>query len=241
MIGSITTRLKGAHAENAGESPQNHSPDGLSVQCLYNSVVRPFLPYKLSVHNGVVAKQAKLFDRTETFPDYEDAILSALRARVHRGDDVVVVGGGIGASSVTAAEEAGSTGSVVTYEAGEVQVEIVSETLALNGLRERVNLCHGIVGSAISLYSEAGDAEVVDPTELPDCDILELDCEGAEVEILDALKIRPRTIIVETHGKFDAPEHLIRQKLDELGYEVVERTEDIPEEGVFVLTAVRND
>jgi hypothetical protein len=46
---------------------------------------------------------------------------------------------------------------------------------------------------------------VISPAELPECDILELDGEGAESLILRNMTIRPRVIAVETHGVYGAP------------------------------------
>jgi hypothetical protein len=244
MLGSVSTHFEtdGSEADVPTQTNDGAGPDSVfSVKFVYNTVVRPHLPYKLSAHNGVITRQSRLLDRQDSFPDYEEPILSALRQHVRPGDDVVVVGGGVGASSVTAAKQAGSDGSVVTHEAGETQTDVVAETLELNGVADRVDLRHAIVGSAISLYSAAGDANIVAPEDLPECDVLELDCEGAEIEILENLEVDPRVLVVETHGKFDAPESLVREKLDELGYDIVERVEDIPEQGVYVLTAVRSD
>lgn len=237
MLGSVTKR--GSVAETDGE-PTPGQASG-PVQAMYNRFLRPHLPYKLSTHNGVTARGAKLFDFQDRFPEYETAIIDSLRDRVETGDDVVVVGGGFGVSSVVAARTAGSTGSVVTYEAGADQYELVQEALELNDVEDRVFVEHAIVGSAVSLYTPPGDADVVDAGELPDCDVLEMDCEGAELEILRDLEQRPRTIIVETHACFGAPETDVHMELDRLGYEVVDRGEEVPEKGVFVLTAVRRD
>jgi hypothetical protein len=38
----------------------------------------------------------------------------------------------------------------------------------------------------------------VTPAELPECDVLELNCEGSEIGILRNMTIRPRAIAVET-------------------------------------------
>jgi hypothetical protein len=50
-----------------------------------------------------------------------------------------------------------------------------------------------------------------------------LDCEGAEVEILRELIIRPRVILVETHGLFGAPTDLVASLLETRGYVVSDR------------------
>lgn len=237
MLGSVTRRSASGEAGAETTTGDQSGP----VQAVYDRFLRPHLPYKLSTHNGVTARGAKLFDFTDRFPEYEAAIIDSLREQVADGDDVVVVGGGFGVSSVVAANHVGETGSVLTYEGGAEQYELVQEALELNDVTDRVTVEHAIVGSAVSLYTPPGDAEVVDAGALPACDVLEMDCEGAELEILQGLERRPRTIIVETHACFGAPEADVRAELERLEYEVVERGAEVPEQGVFVLTAVRSD
>jgi hypothetical protein len=53
--------------------------------------------------------------------------------------------------------------------------------------------------------------------------VLELDCEGAEVEILRELTIQPRVILVETHGLYGAPTHLVASLLEKRGYVISHR------------------
>ena len=78
--------------------------------------------------------------------------------------------------------------------------------------------------TSLELGAVVGEVGVVvrdtDPEGLPECDLLELDCEGAEVEILTRMKIQPRTILVETHGAQGAPTALSRRVLEDRGYDV---------------------
>jgi hypothetical protein len=53
--------------------------------------------------------------------------------------------------------------------------------------------------------------------------VLELDCEGSEVEILRELTVQPRMILVETHGIYDAPTDLVASLLEKRGYIVSHR------------------
>jgi hypothetical protein len=262
MLGSVTSRVRSTSEESStdqlrtseesstdqsttnGESAVDQSTGADQrgvVQTTYNRFVRPHLPYKLSTHNGVPARGAKLFDVTDRFPEYEAAIIDGLRERVCDGDDVVIVGGGFGVSSVVAARHAGASGSVTTYEAGADQYDLVTEALDINDVDERVTVEHAIVGAAVSTYTPPEDARVVDPANVPDCDVLEMDCEGAELGILRDLAVRPRVLIVETHANLGSPEGDVRAELDRLGYDVVERAAEDPSKGMFVLTAVRDD
>jgi hypothetical protein len=68
---------------------------------------------------------------------------------------------------------------------------------------------------------------------------LELDCEGAELEILRKLEIEPRAIIVETHAHLGSPPKEIKRLLEERSYEVVSVGTERETRGVYVLASVR--
>lgn len=211
------------------------------VRVVYERTVRRHLPRKVASFNGVPVRQPRLFDATDTRPDYEAAIVESLQQQVSDGDRVVVVGGGWGVSTVVAAREAGHDGAVTTYEGSAEQAGRVRETTRLSRVEDRVMVEHAVVGEAVRVYGgdAAAGAESVAPEALPDCDVLVLDCEGAELGILDALSIEPRTIIVETHPMFDAPAEACQALLAEQGYRVVaEREESTPYGPLPVLTAV---
>lgn len=210
-----------------------------TVQDVYDAVLRERLPRRLGVFNGIPARGDRLLDSTDTHPDYEAAIVKSLREFVDDGDDVVVVGGGIGVSSVVAANRAGKRGHVTTYEASGEHVQIVEETARLNDVADHVITKHSIVGEARSTRGSREGAIVIPPEGLPECDVLELDCEGAETTILRALQIRPRVLVVETHGFLGAPTHEVRDCVTELGYEIVREEPEVEEKDVMVLTAVR--
>lgn len=57
---------------------------------------------------------------------------------------------------------------------------------------------HSIVGEAHFVES-SGSADVVEPSDLPQCDVIEMDCEGAELNILSNLEMSPEKMIIETH------------------------------------------
>ena len=207
------------------------------VKELYNRTVRPHLPSKIGVFNNVAARRIALFDATDEFPEYEAELIDAVRETVGRGDDVVVIGGGHGISSVVATRRAGPDGRVTAFEPARERVEQMQETVALNGVADRVRTRWALVGPGVKVDGDGSNAERVSPANLPDCDVLVLDCEGAEAKILRNIEIRPSSIVVETHDCFGTPEAETRDALTDLGYEVIERAEDEPERGIFVLTA----
>jgi hypothetical protein len=151
---------------------------------------------------------------------YEGALVRALKRTVTPGDRVIIVGGGYGVTVVTAARETGSGGSVLCYEAAQERISDLETALRVNPMPAKTTVEHCIVSEAKSLFGTAGDASILDPAELPVADVLQLDCEGAEVGILRNMQFRPRIIVVETHGIFEAPTPLVRQILEELGYAV---------------------
>jgi hypothetical protein len=156
-------------------------------------------------------------------PDYEDALVAALSETVRSGDRVVIVGGGIGVTSVVTALRTGPSGGVQCFEGNKRRVLQVQQTAARNKVTN-VSVHHAVVGKAISVFGDAGDAgPVMPPSQLPPCDVLQMDCEGAEVEILRAMIIQPRVILVETHGMFGAPTDLVTSLLEKRGYAVSDR------------------
>jgi hypothetical protein len=198
----------------------------------YRERVRPRLPDARHARwNGVlIARRTKRFDFITPdswkpvlcgdIPTYENALIAGLVEHVKPGDRIVVVGGGYGVTAITAARLTGPTGAVTCYEAVEDRVADIHTAIRLNGIPAAIHVEHCIVAEAISLFGESGAAPLLPPTLLPTAHVLQLDCEGAEVQILRSMTIRPRVILVETHGGFGAPTPLVRQLLEELGYQV---------------------
>lgn len=173
--------------------------------------------------------------------EYEAGTVSALKRYVEPGDDIVIVGGGRGITSVIAAQMTGSEGSVTVYEGVSYLVNQIYDTVGVNSVSNRVNVQHAIVGSRKRLDGPSGNAPTVSADKLSDCDVLELDCEGSETDILPVLEIRPRMIIVESHGNRDK----ISSQLNSLGYEILDERpaetrlpfEKIEEWGLYTIVA----
>ena len=230
---------------------------GRIVPFIYRWGLRPLLPATGSVlYSGVKTQYTKRWGDNITpaswrpftdndIPDYESTLVAALRERVESGDRVVVVGGGLGITTTVAAIQAGATGTVDCFEGASEGVEKVRRTALLNGVASRVSVHHAVVAQSISVYGTEPDQAVVPPSALPDCEVLELDCEGAEVDILRGMTIRPRVILVETHGLYGASAALVTSILENLGYNVADlgvaepRVQQDCEEGdIKVLEAV---
>ena len=223
----------------------------------YREGLRPWLPAtRRVVYSGIpTAVEVKVGDGwvphawvppdVHDIPDYEAALLGEIDRHVRPGDRVVVVGGGVGVTATAAARRTGGQGHVHVFEGGAGGVRAVRRTAQLNGVADWVAVEHAVVGRAVQVYGRR-QAEVVTPAALPDCDVLELDCEGAEVVILQEMTVRPRAVIVETHGLYGAPTDAVADLLDQIGYEPVvvglaePRLASLCEEGdIRVITAER--
>lgn len=196
----------------------------------YREGLRPRLPTRrrvayAGIPTAIVAKAGDKWvpnrwvpDGVCDIPDYEAALLGEIDRLVRPGDRVVVVGGGVGVTATAAARRAGAEGHVHVFEGGAGGVRAVRQTARLNGVGDHVTVEHAVVGRAIQVYGRR-PAPIVPPTYLPDCDVLELDCEGAEVDILREMTARPRVIIVETHGLYGASTNSVAALLDRIGYD----------------------
>ncbi|MFC6727225.1 FkbM family methyltransferase [Natronoarchaeum mannanilyticum] len=180
-------------------------------------------------------------------PYYESGIANSLRTWVDEGDQVVIVGGGWGVTAAIAAEVVGPSGHVHVFEGSKQHTQYVKETAQLNNVKERISVTHAIVGTEVSLRGDSGEAQSLSPQELPECDILELDCEGSELEILHNMTIDPRIMIVESHGHLGTPSDRVRDTLENKEYQIV--SEEVADRGlldecinndVSVLTGVKN-
>ena len=157
---------------------------------------------------------------------FEKGIIDAHHLLTRQGDHVVIIGGGDGVTAVAAAKRVGRNGSVQVYEGGDRAVEQLKVLCLKEGVSLICTLHHAVVGPHIDVYGgDFASAAHVAPDEIPACDVLELDCEGSEVEILRSFEIRPRVIIVEIHPfLFSEEPDWVTNRLNELGYQIVYRS-----------------
>ena len=198
--------------------------------------VRYPIPRRTGLFNGVAVKNIAFFEPTIQDVQYEDLLLDAIRDSIHRGDSVLIIGGGKGVSTVVAGRHAGHEGEVRTIEAAEEAAALCRETAVLNGCRDRVRVCHGFVGRRIQLRGHMGEASHIEPSELPNCDVLVIDCDGAEIDILRGMTITPEICIVEHHAVYDTETWepifeeqptAVKHQLREMGHRI-ERVDDGP-------------
>lgn len=175
---------------------------------------------------------------------YEKGLVDSLSRHVKSDDSVIVVGAGLGVTATVAAEEA-HNGEVVCYEGDRLSVEHLSKTININDVAGRVRTEHAVIENEEGLRNVGVNdgADMVPPASIPECDVLELDCEGAEKYIIENINQNPRCIIVETHGNRGVVADLLR----EMDYTII--TEKIAEvgpyrdmcerNGIYVLTAIK--
>ncbi|MFB6216241.1 MAG: FkbM family methyltransferase, partial [Candidatus Aenigmatarchaeota archaeon] len=79
---------------------------------------------------------------------------------------------------------------------------------------------HAVVGPDIDVWGES-DSEKVDPQNIECGDVLEIDIEGAELEVMKHLEERPRNIIVESHGFQGSSTESVKEILDDMQYQIL--------------------
>lgn len=175
-----------------------------AVQSLYNSTIRDKLPKKSRTLAGVTLDDAPLFDLTVERPLYKIGLIISIYEYVSDGDHVKIVGFGRGVST-THILRAGA-GSVTGYEGATNMITKGKKTVARNyDGTPSIDVRHAIVGESIDVYGDQTNAQSVHPSELSDADVLVLDCEGAEISILEDLRTNPQTILCESHPSKEAP------------------------------------
>lgn len=194
---------------------------------------------KIAVFNGVAVRGTSLSSEVDIFPEHEAELISAIRNHVQHGEKALVIGGGSGASTVVVAHQVGNNGSVIAYEGNKNSTARSKETINLNKVDDRVTIKHAIIEKPVYLVGEIGQPPTIAAKNLPDCDALIMDCEGAEIPILKNIQIRPRLIIVETHPLLNSPKDEVIKLLKNLEYEII--SSDSRNESLDVLSAIRKN
>jgi cellulose biosynthesis protein BcsQ len=134
---------------------------------------------------------------------YKEVFLKLqLLDNVYKEDDIILaVGVGSGISLIHNCLKNRIHNSFIGIDGSKEQIEIAKSNAKLNGINfSMFELIEGYTGNPIHVYGEHGQhsKKMIDINN-KDFDVLELDCEGSEIEILRDLLVRPRHIIVEMH------------------------------------------
>jgi hypothetical protein len=197
-----------------------------TINITYNGVESP---QRVSVLDRIIPKY------TRDNPDYESAEIDAIRTYCREGDKVVIIGAGRGITPTIAANSVGEEGEILAYEASADRISQALRTIQHNNVSDQISIHHRIIGKAEDVAGKIGSASTLSPDELPNCDYLEIDCEGAEELILEEMNISPRIISVETHEKKMVSHQKVIELLESRGYEIVKETDYV--EGIRHLVA----
>lgn len=184
------------------------------------------------MYNGIAVRDVPILNEEDEF-EHETELIQSIREFISEGDDVVLVGAGSGVSSVSAAHQVGFSGSIKSFEAGRDAIKKCRDTFQLNRVSGIVDCRQAIVETPIHVVGDSDGAEQLSAVDLPVCDVLVLDCEGAEKGILKNIESQPYTIIVETHSHFDSSSDNIR---DILSNKYVEEDCLVRSENIDILT-----
>jgi hypothetical protein len=128
-------------------------------------------------------------------------------------------------SGITLIHNTKNGGNFVTaIEASKVQIEKALKNIRLNDISEKqYKIIHGFSGNPTGVYDGFDiDTKYINFNSL-DFDILELDCEGSEVELLASLYKKPRFILVEFHPMLRNMDYFaISSDLSRKGYKLIQ-------------------
>lgn len=191
----------------------------MRLQDLYDCLLRPHLPRKIGVFNGVAVRHPRLLDRTDENWSHKAGMVRQLGEAIDPGDRIVEVGSGMGVLTVRAARATTRHGEVYGYEAGKNRVTWGRETLGLNGVTEWASIEHALIEGGDVVWGEIGEPGRISVSELPEYDVLVTDCDGGERPILSELtpEAAPRAAVIESHGMYGASTDWVTDRLTELG------------------------
>lgn len=207
-----------------------------TLSYFYKSTIRHLMPSAgyASIKNGIQTNEKirKFGDnylpdsfspKDDSNPYYEYALCKNIRKLVNKKDTILIVGGGEGVTAAVAAQMVGRNGNVIVYEASKKMIKKIKNTIQINEIKDRVDIREGVVEEKISVrgHKEEASKRIIKPQKLPRCDVLELDCEGAELGILKKMKIEPRVILVETHGMYGSSTDKVKKILEKRGYDIL--------------------
>lgn len=215
-------------------------------QRLYDQLVRPHLPRKIGVWDGVAVRHPKLLDRTDENWSHKPGMVEGITQIIDPGDSVVEIGSGMGILTVRAARATTPRGNIYGYEAGRDRALWARETVELNDVEDWTSVTHGLVEGGDVVWGEMGEAKQITVKDLPDHDVLITDCDGGERAILSAYTpdTAPRAVVIESHGMHDAPTEWIQERLKKLGLTIQDirptSPETPPNEDNMAVVATRN-
>jgi len=187
------------------------------IRTLYDHLIRPHTPDRLETIRGYeMLGDTKVLDIAHMSQDYELHQCEMLELYAEPGDELLVVGGGIGLTAMVGAELGAS---VTVIEASLEVVQKCWANFSRNG-HDDIELVHGTVGEAQQAYP----GELGEPVDLASYhpSVVEMDIEGAELEAIPMLPESVETLIVETHPMYLTPPSRVGELLSDEGWAIVD-------------------
>jgi hypothetical protein len=177
---------------------------------------------KIGLYCGVAVRDLHPLAKEDCFPNYEKLEVDAIQMYTKKKDTVIIVGAHRGVTAVAAARAVGSEGKVIAYEGVEQLANLSRSSLILNQVELQAEIVHGIVETEIELgIGVRGLPPTIKTESLIECDVLSLDCEGAEQQILEKLTIKPSYIFVEVHTALGVDLKKFKETLIEKKYDII--------------------
>lgn len=165
--------------------------------------------------------------------------MTAIHDVTEDGDTVTLVGGGRGVTTVHCVKAGASLVNV--YEAADQMINSIRETIEIADIISSVSINQALVGDAVNIYGDYSNSEGIHSSDLPKSEILLLDCEGAEIAILEEISSKYDRIIVETHPNYNAPTSKVSSILSSMGYRVEQRSYSTHSSSKHVLIGYKNN
>ena len=165
---------------------------------------------------------------------YEEGLKAAINKINIQIESATIIGGGYGAIAVYLHKKITQKCKITIYEASVHQASIIRRTMEINSVFN-AKVINMPVGATVSVYNSDQPLNVLPANDLLNTDLLIMDCEGAEKIILDTIIIKPKVIIVETHGFLGSGTNIIREKLLAHNYDVLDMGLAEPNDTEFCL------
>jgi hypothetical protein len=211
------------------------------VVSIYNDLVRPRLPATAdtkAVEGIEVVSRRYRRHRLDTIvpipTPYElylkERNIELIREAVNVTDTGISIGGGYGVTAIALSER---VDTLHIFEGSTDLIGEVEKNLTANNVDAQLH--ETIVGEAIAIDGRT-TSSTISPSDLPDAGVIEMDCEGSEISILDGITKPPDQFVIETHPTLGAPTEEVVSRLHDLGHTVTSQAEDPVDGDILVST-----
>tara|TARA_B100000131_G_scaffold204636_1_gene196686 strand:+ start:502 stop:1035 length:534 start_codon:yes stop_codon:yes gene_type:complete len=160
---------------------------------------------------------------------------NVIETYIKEGDTVIIIGTNVGMSTIKAAKKTKKSGKVFSYEAVKFKLDIAKDAAQINNVEKQIEFIHAIIEKNVYIPEDIDESvNVLPASKLPDCRVMTIDCEGAELEVLKNITIKPEIIYTEIHPHLGVNIEEIKTTLQNKNYDIVSCTQ---EESLFHIVA----